>query len=393
MLRYKQFLESSKSPDFWDIIPNSVKELHKLFKASGKKLFVVGGSIRDFLNNDKPKDFDLCTDATPEDVLKIIGNRWETTLQGKAFFVVVVYTEDQPSGMEIATFREDVYGDLLGKTRNPQVKFSTIEKDVERRDIPYNALFYDLEKKSIIDLVGGIEDLKNGVTRFVGDPYMRIKEDSLRILRIARFTARYKFSIEEKTGKAIHDSKEQLSIITPNRIWEELYKAYEQVKDYSLYLKYLDEYELWDYIFPGIKINRDIVKCSDISIYLANLFKYNDIGTFNSKLGSKLVQDFKMPDNANKPIVRTILFLIWFQSFKPDQIKKFYDKKNSYQISNSTILEWIKISNLKDNYYTKFVEYKPSVSTEDLMSKGFSGKALGDEIERIEIANFKSLLN
>lgn len=95
----------------WDIIPESVKEIHKLFKRSGKSLYVVGGSVRDFLNNDTPKDFDLATDATPEEVLNIIGKRWRTTTQGESFFVVVVYTEDQPKGMEIATFRSETYRD------------------------------------------------------------------------------------------------------------------------------------------------------------------------------------------------------------------------------------------------------------------------------------------
>lgn len=107
--KYKKFLESIKKEDMWDIIPNSVKELYKLFQASNKKLFLVGGSVRDFLTGDKPKDFDLATDATPDEVLAIIGKKWRTTVQGESFFVVVVYTEDQPMGMEIATFREERY--------------------------------------------------------------------------------------------------------------------------------------------------------------------------------------------------------------------------------------------------------------------------------------------
>jgi len=103
------FLESTKS--MLDIIPQSVKDLHKLFAAHGKKLYLVGGSVRDFLTGDKPKDFDLATDALPDEVLEILGDKFRTNLQGKAFGVVVVYTKDQPEGMEIATFRSDRYGD------------------------------------------------------------------------------------------------------------------------------------------------------------------------------------------------------------------------------------------------------------------------------------------
>src|SRR3954468_24806126 len=110
----------------WEIIPNSIKELHTLFKENGKQLFIVGGCVRDFLLNKSPKDWDLATDATPEETL-LITSKYKNHLHGKSFGVVVVYTQDNPEGFEIATFREDVYGELLGETRNPEVRFvSTI---------------------------------------------------------------------------------------------------------------------------------------------------------------------------------------------------------------------------------------------------------------------------
>jgi poly(A) polymerase len=186
--RYTQFLESKS--DMWNIIPQSVKDLHKLFQSSGKKLYLVGGSVRDFLTGDKPKDFDLATDALPDEVLEIIGDKFRTNLQGKSFGVVVVFTKEVPEGMEIATFREDVYDDKLGKTRNPDIKFTTIEQDVLRRDLRINGLFYDLDKKEIVDLVGGVDDIKNKVIGMIGDPDLRIKEDPLRILRAIRMACR-----------------------------------------------------------------------------------------------------------------------------------------------------------------------------------------------------------
>ena len=166
ILKYTKFLESLKNVnDMWDVIPQSVKDLHDLFSEQGKKLYLVGGSVRDFLTGDKPKDFDLATDALPDEVLEIIGDKYKTNLQGKAFGVVVVYTKDQPEGMEIATFREDV-----SKGRNPEVKLGvTIDQDVKRRDLTYNALFYDLDKREIVDLTGGREDLEKGITRMVGN--------------------------------------------------------------------------------------------------------------------------------------------------------------------------------------------------------------------------------
>jgi len=92
--------------------------------------------------------------------------------------------------MEIATFRSDVYDGKLGKTRNPDVKFTTIDQDVLRRDLRINGLFYDLDKREIVDLVGGVSDIKNRVIGMIGDPDLRIKEDPLRILRAIRMACR-----------------------------------------------------------------------------------------------------------------------------------------------------------------------------------------------------------
>jgi len=186
--RYSQFLESKS--DMWDIIPQSVKDLNTIFKKAGKKLYLVGGSVRDFLTGDKPKDFDLATDALPDEVLEIVGDKYRTNLQGRAFGVVVVFTKEVPEGMEIATFRSDVYDGKLGKTRNPDVKFTTIDQDVLRRDLRINGLFYDLDKREIVDLVGGISDIENRVIGMIGDPDLRIKEDPLRILRAIRMACR-----------------------------------------------------------------------------------------------------------------------------------------------------------------------------------------------------------
>lgn len=169
-------------------IPKSIITLHEIFKANDKKLFLVGGCVRDFIMDKKPKDYDLATDATPNEVIKMMSG-YRTNLQGEAFGVVVVYTEDD--NYEIATFRSDIYGDKLGETRNPDIEFSTIEEDCKRRDITMSALFYDLEKQEIVDLVGGVDDIKNKVIRFVGDANLRIEEDPLRIMRAIRMCCRY----------------------------------------------------------------------------------------------------------------------------------------------------------------------------------------------------------
>lgn len=368
----------------WNIIPDSVKELHTLFKSQGKKLYVVGGAVRDFLNNDKPKDFDLCTDALPDEVLSILGKTYRTNLQGKSFGVVVVYTDDQPEGMEIATFRSDVYDGKLGTTRNPEVKFTTIEEDVLRRDIPFNALFFDLEKRSIIDLVGGIEDINNKITRFVGNPDLRIQEDPLRILRLLRFACRYNFTIEKATKQSIIKNKVSLGIITKERIWDEFKKAFKQAKTFSSYLNYITEFDMWNEIFPASIINKDIIDCKSLIVYISNLFK-NDT---DLKLEERMVMQYKIEYDISSKSV----FLINLLNLNSDNVFDMYKQKVKCHCTDELIKEWYLVNKINDSIFSKFISYKPSVSSQDLMNKGFKGKALGDEIKRLEIENFKKLI-
>jgi tRNA nucleotidyltransferase/poly(A) polymerase len=381
------FLESNKT--MLDIIPQSVKDLHKLFKASGKKLYLVGGAVRDFLTGDKPKDFDLATDALPDEVLGIISDKYRTNLQGKAFGVVVVFTKDQPEGMEIATFREDT-----SKGRNPEVKLGvTIEQDVKRRDISFNGLFFDLDTNEIVDLVGGQQDLKDGVTRMIGDPNERFEEDSLRILRAFRFASRYGHPLHKDTENAIA-KRNQLENIDPEsgemkrisqeRVWEEMKKAWKQAKDYNNYLAFFTKFDMWDQVFPGVEINTNLVDSKDFVVVFANLFKNAD----TNNLETKLVQEFRIEqENAKK-----IVFLLELSKMSVEDVLDIFRKRQQCAITDATILEWLEVSDNQNNMLVKFVEYKPTTSSQELMSQGFKGKELGEEIKRLEIDKFKQML-
>jgi tRNA nucleotidyltransferase/poly(A) polymerase len=380
------FLESKS---MLDIVPQSVKDLHKLFSNSGKKLYLVGGSVRDFLTGDKPKDFDLATDALPDEVLAIVDGKYRTNLQGKAFGVVVVFTKDQPDGMEIATFREDV-----SKGRNPEVKLgATIENDVKRRDITYNALFFDLDTNEIVDLTGGRKDLEDGITRMVGDPFERFDEDSLRILRAFRFASRYNHPLDKDTEKAIEKRKQlenidpesgEMKRISQERVWEEMKKAWGQAKDYNNYLSFFTKFDMWDQVFPGVEINTKLIGSKDLVVVFANLFLGND----TAKLETKLVQDFRIEGDVAKKIV----FLLDFIKMTPEYVLDFFRKKVSSGISDSTILEWLSITGNETPILIKFIDYKPTVSSQELMEQGYKGKELGIEIKRLEIEKFKKML-
>lgn len=387
--KYNKFLESIQPKDMWDIIPQSVKDLNELFKEHGKKLYLVGGSVRDFLTGDKPKDFDLATDALPDEVLEIVGSTYRTNLQGKAFGVVVVFTKEVPEGMEIATFREDV-----SKGRNPEVKLGvTIEDDVKRRDLTYNSLFYDLDKREIVDLVGGKSDLESGITRMVGDPIERFDEDSLRILRAFRFSSRYEHPLHKDTEAAIAKRKQlenidpetgEMKRISQERVWEEVKKAWKQAKDFNFYLNFFTKFDMWDQVFPGSNINTDLIKSSDFVVVIANLFKNEPL----NRLELKLVQDYKIESDTAKKV----MFLLSFSTLTPETAFEMFKKKEQCFITDATILEWIKVSSINDPVKIKFLEYNPSTSAEELMAKGITGRDLGIKIKELEVENFKKLL-
>jgi len=388
--KYTKFLEALRNEnDMWNVIPQSVKDLHDLFSEQGKKLYLVGGSVRDFLTGDKPKDFDLATDALPDEVLEIIGDKYRTNLQGKAFGVVVVYTKDQPGGMEVATFREDI-----SKGRNPEVKLGvTIEQDVKRRDLTYNALFYDLDKREIVDLTGGREDLEKGITRMVGDAIERFDEDSLRILRAFRFASRYQHPLDKTTEEAIL-KRPQLENIDPEtgemkrisqeRVFEEMIKAWKQAKSYTYYLQLFNKFNMWDEVFPGSRINTEIKDCKFLITYIANLFY---LEAWSNDLENRMVQNYKIDaDTAKKAI-----FLTRLEELDETNAFDYYKSKVRCHITDGEILDWLNVRQIDSPIFKKFLKYKPSVSAEDLMKQGFKGKALGDEIKRLEIEKFKQL--
>ena len=390
--KYKEFINQNINDRIWNSIPNSIKELNILFKKNNRKIFLVGGAVRDFLNNQKPKDFDLTTDAFPDEILSIIGNRWKTTVQGASFGVVVVYTEDQPKGMEIATFRSDDYTGKLGITRDPEViLWVTMDKDAERRDITYNALYFDLDKQEIVDLTGGVEDMRQGITKMVGDSNLRIKEDPLRILRVFRFSCRYGFPIHEDTKLAIEKNKHLLSIISKERIWGisgentgEIFKAFNQAKNFSDYIRLLLEYNIFEEILPKLKINSLVSDSKSLVIYLTNLLKENS----SKILLNELIQVNKFETDLARPIV----FLIDLLKLDLVNVFELYKKKIVSKLDENTILEWLSI-NGKENepIYKAFMKYKPSVNSQELMDMGYKGAELGKKIKELELENFKKL--
>ena len=206
------------------LIPKEVKSVVTQLRKAGFEAFVVGGCVRDFLLKKEPNDWDVATNARPEEVQKIFPK----SFYENKFFTVTIQTKSRKDSLktiEVTTYRSEArYGDK----RHPDiVKFAkTIEEDLSRRDFTVNAMAMEISgsKPKIIDPFGGQEDLKKKIIRAVGQPSKRFSEDALRMMRAVRFAATFNFRIEEKTAKAIKDNSDSLKHISPERIRDELVK-------------------------------------------------------------------------------------------------------------------------------------------------------------------------
>lgn len=203
--------------EFQTRIPVHVMECMVALKTAGFEAYLVGGAIRDFFTDGKPLDFDLATDATPDDILSVFSGRKTVTAGMKHGTITVIVSR---KAVEITTYR--VEGKYTDNRRPDDVTFSrSLEKDVERRDFTINSLAMDSAGR-VLDFTGGIDDIHNGVIRAVGDPDLRFGEDALRIMRALRFASVLGFSIEEKTGKSLRSCRDLLCNIAMERIWHEL---------------------------------------------------------------------------------------------------------------------------------------------------------------------------
>jgi len=179
----------------------------------------AGGCVRDQLLGREPKDYDVATSATPDEVCRVLGRR-RTLPIGVSFGVITVLGPKSAGQIEVATFRQDAsYSD----GRHPDmVSFSTASEDAQRRDFTINGLFYDPLQDQIIDYVDGVKDLHGGIIRAIGDAAQRFNEDKLRMIRAIRFAALFDFSLDPATLAAIQEKATEICVVSAERIAVEL---------------------------------------------------------------------------------------------------------------------------------------------------------------------------
>lgn len=226
--------------------------------------YLVGGCVRDLLLGREPKDYDVATDATPQQVMQIFP---ETYAVGAQFGVVLVPlpeaestdledTVPNTSAVEVATFRSDIgYSD----GRHPdEVRFSkTPQEDVARRDFTINGMLLDPVSGNVLDFVGGREDLKAGIIRTIGDPEQRFGEDKLRMLRAVRFAARFEYAIEPATLTAIQKLAEQIEVVSRERVRDELTRMLTEGHARRAFLL-LDESGLLPHVLPEVSAMKGV---------------------------------------------------------------------------------------------------------------------------------------
>jgi tRNA nucleotidyltransferase/poly(A) polymerase len=205
-----------------DIDADALKVLYRL-KNHGFKGYLVGGGVRDLLLERKPKDFDIATDAHPQQVKKLFRNCF---VVGRRFRLCHVRFGRKV--VEVSTFRRQApaeEGDTLIRRDNT---FGSPEEDAFRRDFTVNALFYDIASFTVIDYVSGLEDLTNRLIRTIGDPEVRLREDPVRMLRAVALAARLGFTIHRDTLEAVRALRGEITKSSPARILDELYKILRQ---------------------------------------------------------------------------------------------------------------------------------------------------------------------
>ncbi|CAM3021483.1 polynucleotide adenylyltransferase PcnB [Legionella anisa] len=231
-----------------DISSNALKVLNRLIGA-GFQAYIVGGSVRDLLLHKAPKDFDVATDATPNQVKNLFRNG---RIIGRRFKLVHILFHREI--IEVATFRSHVAIDesQLTNERGMLVRdnaYGSLDEDAWRRDFTINSLYYNISDSSIIDFTGGVNDVEEKLIRMIGDPIKRYQEDPVRMLRAIRFSAKLNFKLARETEAPFPEISHLITHVSNSRLFDEMTKLY-QCGNAIAVQGLLMQYGLFQHLFP-----------------------------------------------------------------------------------------------------------------------------------------------
>ncbi len=343
--------------DSWPEVENIIETLCE----EGFQAVVAGGAVRDALLKKVPKDIDLATSATAEEVLKIFS---KAKGEFKKYGVVFIPLKTRET-LEITSFRKEAsYKD--GR-RPSSISYSSMEEDAKRRDFTINALFYDAQKEEVIDWTGGLKDLETKTLRAVGKAQERFNEDHLRALRALRLAHQLDFKIDEETKTAIPFFAQKMKLLSRERILEELVKMFSMGK-IGLALESLKQYGVLQVVFPDLKDslesedweksfdfwNRDFSFCKEQAFFWTVIglpFFYPDSKSFPQFLKALLVSSFN--------IKKSLFYLKAVQTLTTDQ-SSFTEKLQALEGHKKPVFEltdfWLRSQNLKTDSLKKILQ-------------------------------------
>ena len=394
-------------------IPKYPKFILDTLEKKGFKAYIVGGCVRDQLLNKKVSDFDITTNAKPDDIKKIFKKTIDTGV--KHGTVSVLFKDDNNTkfyAYEITTFRtEGEYKD--GRHPESVCFVNDLYEDLSRRDFTINAFAYN-DKEGFVDKFDGLSDLNNKLIRAVGNPIDRYNEDALRMIRAIRFASKLNFDIEKSTLDAIKICSENLSKVSKERIQIELTKIL--TSDNPDFIKLIFDLNLSKYItnnFNEIKLSK-LIKTDDVSLSYASLL-YNNVD-----ICEKIIKDLKFDNNTLKNVVSILSYKKNYIDFisasgYTDLYKKNYFLKkmvynihfdNAYRLidlisfkENVDLTDDLKILNdICSNNEPIFLKYL-NINGNDLNNIGIIGKKVGEvllslieDVHEDKQKNYKDLL-
>ena len=251
--------DDTSLPEIYTVSDHHIRKEHVDKKArsiisklneAGHKAYIVGGFVRDSLMGKNPKDCDIVTNATPEEIKEIIPR---TRIIGRRF--KIVHARAGKEIIEISTFRSSSQKDTKKSNKGILLRdnnYGTIEEDAFRRDFTINSLYLDIERMEVLDFVGGFKDLQEGILRCIGDSSKRFREDPVRIIRAVRFKSKLGLALERKLEKDISKSSYLLGEISSGRKYEETLKMFLTGNGYSIMAE-MQNYKIIEYLLPLTK--------------------------------------------------------------------------------------------------------------------------------------------
>ena len=301
------------------ILPDKAREFAvsvvEQLQQANYQAYWAGGCVRDRFLGIEPKDYDVATNALPNQIQEVFGRR-KTLAIGASFGVITVLGPSSAGQIDVATFRQDAeYSD----GRHPDhVTFTSAEEDASRRDFTINGMFFDPLEDQVIDHVDGQADLEQKIIRAIGDPQLRFSEDKLRILRAVRFAATLGFQIEADTQAAIEQFADQLQVVSAERITAEMDRMLTHTNR-QLAVQLLEQFGLLAIIFPEADYgSSDYADRLEVALKGLAALKTSDFATSLALLWSQLVSTASRDETEamtrrlklSNPQIKSILWIL-----------------------------------------------------------------------------------